>query len=185
MQPEISPYIYVAFTVVTAIGVLMQAFILLGIFLGLRKLQRPIENILTQVDQHVLPMVAASKATLEQLGPKLKTITENLAEISETVKQESHHVKASVDDVLEKTRAQTERVDEIVSGTLDGLVAAGAHIQSGVAVPLRYVNGIFNGIRAGLGVLRSKTPPVPPVYEVDEPEVVVVVEEVVSGRPLN
>ncbi|AXC10369.1 hypothetical protein ACPOL_1018 [Acidisarcina polymorpha] len=157
MSPEIPPYVYLLFTAATAIGVLMQAGILLGLFLAFRKLQVKLEVILNHVTENALPMIASSKVTLEDLAPKIKAISNNLVVISETVKNESQTIKVSVDDVLEKTRAQTARVDEMVSGTLDGITHASAAIQHGISVPLRQLNGLLTGFKAGLDVLRSKS----------------------------
>jgi len=186
MHPDIPPYIYIIFTAATAIGVLIQAGILLGMFFGLRKLQNRIEHILNHVSDHALPLIASSKVLLHELSPQVKTITSNLLEVSETLKHESHNIKGSVDDVLEKTRAQTARVDEMVSGTLDGLSHASAAIQHGIEAPLRQLSGIFNGLKAGFGVFRQKNNQVPvePSVSVEE-DFVVVVEEVVTGEPLR
>jgi hypothetical protein len=187
MHPEIPPYIYITFTAVTSIGVLMQACILLGMFIGLRRLQGRIDAVLDYVTEHALPLIASSKATMEELSPKLKTITGNLVEISETLKTESHTIKDSVDDVLVKTRAQTARVDEMVSGTLDGLTQAGAAIQHGVAVPLRQVQAILNGLKVGFETLKRSTPqPRPRPVSPPDGEVTVVEEVIVVERePAN
>jgi hypothetical protein len=183
MQREIPEYVYVVFTAATAFGVLLQAGILLGFFIAFRKLQGKLEVILTHVTDHALPLIASSKVTLEELAPKVQTIGSNLAEISEMLKKESATVKLSVDDVLEKTRAQTARVDEMVSGTLDGLSYASAAIQQGIEVPLRHIHGVFNGVKAGIERLRSvPSRPAPPAAKVEE-QVVVVVEEVVASSP--
>jgi hypothetical protein len=48
------------------------------------------------------------------------------------------------------------RVDGMVKGTLDHLTSAVQAIEHGVAVPVRQVNGILNGLRAGVDVLRKK-----------------------------
>jgi hypothetical protein len=185
MHPDIPPYIYIIFTAATAIGVLMQACILLGMFIGLRRLQGRVENILNHLSEHALPLIASSKVTLEELSPKLKIISNNLVDVTETLKHESRTIKVSVDDVLEKTRVQTARVDEMVSGTLDGISHASAVIQHGIEVPLRQLNGILNGFRAGFDVLRSKrpVPPVDPIVSVEEP-VIIVIEEELAGKPI-
>ncbi len=186
MNAGIEPYAFDIFAAATAIGVFLQAGILLALLIAFQKLASKLEEATQQVSTRALPLIESSKVTLEDLRPKLKAISANLVEVSENLRHESLTIQASVDDVLAKTRAQTARVDEMVSGTLDGIAAAGAHLQSGVSVPLRHVNGIFNGIRAGLDVLRNKTPHVePPITKADEPEVVVVVEEVISGRPIT
>jgi len=186
MHLDIPPYIsimFVIFTAATALGVLIQAGVLLGMAFGLRKLQVKLEHILNHTTEHALPLIASTKATLEDLSPKLKTISANLVDISETLKSESHNIKGSVDDVLEKTRAQTARVDEMVSGTLDGISQASAAIQHGIEVPLRHISGIFNGLRAGFETFREKKTRVasqPAVRPAEE--VILVVEEAVSGR---
>jgi hypothetical protein len=46
----------------------------------------------------------------------------------------------------------------MVKGTLDQLTFAVHAIEHGVAVPIRQVNGILNGLRAGVDVLRKKAP---------------------------
>jgi ABC-type transporter Mla subunit MlaD len=187
MHSEIPPYVFDILSIASAIGVLIQAFVLLALFIVFRRLQAKFEKAIGPAMDHAAPLIASTKQTVEELTPKLKLIAANLVEVSETLKQESYNVKASVDDVLIKTRAQTARVDEIVSGTLDGLSAAASHIQGGVSVPLRHVNGVLNGIRAGFGVLRNKTPrPADAqVVETMAPETVVVVEEIISGRPIS
>ena len=137
----------------TAVGVLMQAAIMTSFFFAFLKLQGKITQILTQVTDHAMPLVASSKITLEDLAPKVQTISANLVEISEMLRQETHTVKASVDEVVQKTRAQTARVDEMVSGTLDGISQASTAIQHGIEVPLRHIYGIFNGLKAGFSNL--------------------------------
>src|SRR5271163_4447383 len=135
MQWGTLEYIFAIFAIATAFGVLLQAGILLGFFIAFMKLQGKLEKILTHVTEHALPLIERSKVMLEDLSPKIQTISENLAEISEMLKEETHNVKVSVDEVLEKTRAQTARVDEMVSGTLDGISHASATIQDGIEVP--------------------------------------------------
>jgi hypothetical protein len=113
----------------------------------------------------------------------LKVISSNLVDISETLKVESHNIKGSVDDVLAKTRVQTARVDEMVSGTLDGITQAGVAIQHGIEVPVRHLQGIFNGIRAGFGVFREKnhTSAATPMTA-DGAEFVAEIEEIIAAR---
>ncbi len=186
MPPEIPPYIFDLFAIATAIGVLIQAGVLLGMFLGLRKFQAKIEKMIDPLMEHALPLLASSRTTLEDLSPRLKVISENLAVVSETLKHESTNLKGSVDDVLEKTRAQTARVDEMVSGTLDGITQAASVIQQGIETPMRKIHGVFNGLKAGFETYRSQpsTRPVRPASVVEEP--IIVVEEVVvaSVEPL-
>ena len=186
MPSEIPPLVFEIFAIATSIGVLIQAGVLLGMFIGLRRFQNKVETILDPLTEQLVPLIATSRATLEDLSPKLKTISENLADVSETLRHESHNIKGSVDDVLERTRAQTARVDEMVSGTLDGLTQAASVIQQGIEVPLRQIHGVFNGVKAAFETLREKPArgtKYPPV-NVEEPLVVVVEEVLVTASKL-
>jgi hypothetical protein len=181
MPVEISPIVFDILAGATALGALIQAGVLLGMLIAFRRLQNKVEQILDPMMEHALPLIASSRLTLDELSPKLKIITNNLVEVSDTLKHESHNIKGSVDDVLEKTRAQTARVDEMVSGTLDGITHASAVIQHGIEVPLRQLSGIFNGLRAGFGTLREKKPVSPAASaKRAEEEFVLAVEEVTT-----
>jgi hypothetical protein len=46
----------------------------------------------------------------------------------------------------------------MVKSTLDHLTLAVQALEHGVAAPVRQVNGIINGLRAGVDVMRKKTP---------------------------
>ena len=138
------------------VGVLFQAGILFGFFIAFLKLQGKLEKILTHVTEHALPLIESSKVMLQDLSPKVTAIGTNLVEVSDMLKHETATIKVSVDEVLEKTRAQTARVDEMVSGTLDGISQASATIQQGVEVPLRHIHGVFNGVKAAFETLKGK-----------------------------
>jgi hypothetical protein len=182
MQWGTLEYIFAIFAIATAVGVLFQAGILFGFFIAFLKLQGKLEKILTHVTEHALPLIESSKVMLQDLSPKVTAISANLVEVSDMLKHETATIKVSVDEVLEKTRAQTARVDEMVSGTLDGISQASATIQQGVEVPLRHIHGVFNGVKAAFETLKGRPAgPVSPVSKVEEP-VVMVVEEVIVEK---
>jgi hypothetical protein len=186
---QIPDYFYIVITVLTALialSFLVQAGVVLGFFIAFVKMREKLESIVNHLTEHALPLITSTKATVDELTPKIHTITENLAEISETLKQETKTIKVSVDDVLDRTRAQTARVDEMVSGTLDGISHAGATIQHGIEVPIRHIYGVFNGLKAAFETFKSK-PARNSVYSaatVQEPVIVVAEVVVPQGPPV-
>ena len=64
MQWGTLEYIFAIFAIATAIGVLLQAGILLGFFIAFVKLQGKLEKILSHVTEHALPMIERSKVML-------------------------------------------------------------------------------------------------------------------------
>jgi len=148
----------VVFIAVAAISILMQAGFTVATFLGVRKTQKKFTALADDLRLHALPVIISSREVIQDLSPKLKTITENLAAVSETVRSKTDQVGGLVGNVTERANLQASRVDGMVKGTLDQLTFAVQAIEHGIAVPVRQVNGILNGLRAGVDVMRKKNP---------------------------
>jgi methyl-accepting chemotaxis protein len=148
----------VVFIAVAALGLLMQAGFSFGTFLAARKTQKKLEALAEDVRLHAMPAVISSREVIQDVSPKIRTIVENLSAISVTLRARSEQIGGVVEDVTTRAHAQASRVDGIVSGTLDGLNTAVHAIEHGIAAPVRHVNGILNGLRAGVEVMRKKTP---------------------------
>jgi methyl-accepting chemotaxis protein len=149
------------FVAVAAISILMQAGFTIAIFIGARKTQKKMLGLADDVRLHALPAIIASRDLIQDITPKLKTITDNLTAMSTTVRAKTEKVGGLVGDVTDRAQAQASRVDNMVKGTLDHLTIAVQAIEHGVQRPVRQVSGILNGLRAGVDVLRRKEPSVP------------------------
>ena len=148
----------VVFIAIAAISILMQAGFTVAIFLGARKAQKKVTALADDVRLHALPAIMSSRELIQDLTPKLKSITENLTATTATLRSKTEQIGVVVGDVTERAHVQASRVDDIVKGTLDQLTLAVQAIEHGIAVPVRQVNGIINGLRAGVDVMRSKAP---------------------------
>jgi uncharacterized protein HemX len=153
-----SQTLLVVFIAVAAISILMQAGFSVATFFAARKAQKKIMTLADDVRLHALPAIIASRELIQDVTPKLKQITENLTATTATLRSKAEHVGGLVDNVTERAQVQASRVDGMVKVTLDQLTNAVHAIEHGVAVPVRQVNGILNGLRAGMEVMRSKTP---------------------------
>jgi len=147
---------YIIFTAITSAGVLLQALVLLGMFIALRKSTKKIHQITERAEVHLVPALATAKQLLEDISPKLKVATQNLVEASDTLRHQAGHINGAVEDVVNRTKAHADRVDEMLSGVLNTVSHSATAIQGAVAAPVRQATGIFNGIRAGLDVLLGK-----------------------------
>jgi hypothetical protein len=166
------------FTIVTGVGVLLQAFVLLGMFLGLRETHKKIHSISERVEGDIVPLVANIREIVHDLTPKIQTISSNLVETSVTVKTQAANVSNVVQDVSNRTRQQTARVDGIVTHALNTLSQASIAVERGISAPLRQFNGLLSGLRAGFDTLRAKEsetvrraplPPAPAARPVAQP----------------
>ena len=150
MQSIPQSYILVLaiFTAVTAIAVLIQAGVLLGMFIVMRK---AMVKVMRVVDE-ALPAISASKELLEDIGPKLKTATANLTEVSETVRHEAKYVSETVDEVLAKVNTQLNRVDRIVTSTFDAVDHVTGSVEGALSSSGRRFSGVINGVKTGVEV---------------------------------
>ncbi len=144
------------FTIVTGIGVLLQAAVLFGIALGLRETQKKLLGLTERLESHIVPVISTSRGLLEDLSPKVKTITSNLVDASGTLRSQAENVGNVVSDAAARTRQQTARVDSMISSTLNNLGNATAAVEKSIAGPLRQVNGVLAGLRAGMETLSAK-----------------------------
>jgi hypothetical protein len=153
-----SQTLLVVFVAIAAVSILMQAGFTVAMFLGVRKAQKKIMALADDVRLHALPLIMSSREVIQDFTPKFKTITENLTATSATMRSKADQVGGLVGDVSNRAQVQAWRVDGMVRGTLDQLTLAVCVIEHGIAVPVRQVNGILNGLRAGVEVMRKKAP---------------------------
>jgi hypothetical protein len=146
----------VVFIAIAAVSILMQAGFTVAMFIAARKTQKKVMGLAEDVRLHALPAIIASRDVIQEITPKLKVITENLTVVSTTLRAKTEKVGGLVGDVTDRAQAQAVRVDGMVKGTLDHLTSAIQAIEHGVAVPVRQVSGILNGLRAGVDVMRKK-----------------------------
>jgi len=151
-----------ALTIIIGVGVLAFIVVLLVLAKILMDTRKRVHQVLnhyeTSIAPHIGPMVQSARSMVEDVSPKLKHITSNMVEVSDIVRSEAQHITVSVSDVVERTHQQAARVDHIFSNTLDGIGHATAAVQEGIAVPMRHLSGVLDGLRAGFGSLRRKGP---------------------------
>ncbi len=144
------------FTIVTGIGVLLQAAVLFGIALGLRETQKKLLGLTERLEEHIVPVISTSRGLLEDISPKVKTITSNLVDASGTLRAQAENVGHVVNDAAARTSRQTARVDSMISSTLNNIGNATAAVEKSIAGPLRQVNGVLAGLRAGIETLGAR-----------------------------
>ena len=143
------------FTIVTGIGVLLQAAVLFAIFLGLKETGKKLREVTERLEGAVTPLVSTSRNLVEDISPKIKHITTNLVGASDMLRKQAEHVGTVVTDVTTRSQKQTARVDSMISGALDSIGSASAAVEKTIAAPLRKFNGMLAGLRAGVDTLRT------------------------------
>lgn len=140
----------VAFTAVTSAAVVIQAGILIGMYLAVRKTGEKVESLATEIKTKVLPTADTVQSMLVDLRPKIETIVGNTSESSTLVKAQLGRVDATVNDILDRTRLQVIRADELLNNTMDKVEETTEMVHRTVVSPVRQLAGVVQGLSAGL-----------------------------------
>jgi flagellar basal body-associated protein FliL len=143
------------FVLLTAIAILLQAGVLIAMYIAMRKSSERMEALAGEIKARVLPTVELAQSIMTEMQPRLLVIAENLEETSTTVRGEVQRVDAAVSDVVDRARLQVIRADELLTRTLDRVEQTSDIVHKTVISPVRQFSGIMQGITVGLEFLFS------------------------------
>ncbi|HUA16730.1 MAG TPA: hypothetical protein VMG31_15655 [Verrucomicrobiae bacterium] len=141
------------FIALTGFAVLLQAGILLAMYLAMRQSSARMESLANEVKVKVLPAAEQVQSILADLRPKLQVIAENLQESTTSMRAQVQRVDAAVNDVVDRARLQIIRADELLSRTMDRVEQTSDMVHKTVISPVRQLSGLMQGITVGLEFL--------------------------------
>lgn len=141
------------FIALTGIAVLLQAGVLLAMYLAMRKTTNDLQALANEVRTKVMPSIGQAQEILSDLRPKLDAIAENVKDTSTTVKAQVQRIDATVNDIVDRARLQVIRADELLSRTMDRVEHTSDFVQKTVVSPVRQISGLMQGITVGLEFL--------------------------------
>jgi len=150
--------ILIVFVALTGVSVLLQACILVGILISLRKTSKSMLEATADLKATVVPMVHSTRELVERVTPQIVTVSVGLAELTERVKRETTGIDFSVKEIMERVTAQVHRLDSMLTASLNAVEKATGAVETAVSAPVRQVNGILAAIRAVVGTYRSESP---------------------------
>ncbi len=141
------------FIAVTAAAVLLQAGILVGMYLAMRKSSARMEALAVEVKTKALPTLETAQAMLAELRPKLTVIADNLEHTTHSVRSQVERMDATVTDAVDRARLQLIRGDELLTRTLDRVEETSDMVHKTVVSPVRQFSGLIQGVTAGIEFL--------------------------------
>jgi hypothetical protein len=161
-------------------GIIM-AGVLIG-FIGLSiagvfalRLMYRLQEMAERLEGKISPMVDKTRVLVEELGPKVHTITTNVEQISYTVRSKvdefgatADEINRTVKDANKRTQAHVARVDGMVNDALHSAQNVQRAVQEGVRKPVHQIAGIIAGIKKGVETWVDRSPFKRNVYVVEE-----------------
>ncbi len=118
---------------VTAAAVLLQALVLLAMYVALRKTSRSVLEQIEDFRSSVTPLIDNARGLLERVGPKVEGTAADIADVTHRLRVQAAEVEASAADILERVREQTSRIDEMFSSMLNAVDRAGDYVADAFA----------------------------------------------------
>jgi len=141
------------FIAVTTFAIVVQAGILIGLYLAVRKSTAKMEALASEVTNKALPTLDTVQNMLVELRPRIEVISVNLSESSNMVRNQMGRIDATLTDALDRARLQVIRADELLNRTMDKVEETSEAVHKTVISPLRQVNGLMAAISTGVEVL--------------------------------
>jgi len=138
------------FIIVAAVAIVIQMGILLALYLGVRRSSARMEAIADDLHKRSAPLLDAASSILVESRPKIETITDNLVTSTTSIRAQVERLDATVGDVLDRTRLQVIRADEMISRTMDRVEETTEMVQHSVLSPIKRLAGIASGLTVGL-----------------------------------
>ena len=132
---------------------IVQATVLIGMFLTVKKSTSKMEALAEELQKRALPVVDTANAMLQTVRPQVEGIVSNLAETSTILKDQVTRIDETVTDVIDRTRLQVVRADEVISRTMDKVETTTDFVQHTVISPVRQIAGVLQALNIGVNVL--------------------------------
>lgn len=142
------------FVGITAAAVVVQAGILLALFVAVRKSSSRMEALATEVKIRVAPTADTVQTMLAELRPKFETIATNVSETTSVVGGQIERLDAIISEVVDRTRLQVIRADELLNLAMNRIEETGDVVHRTVVSPAHQLSGLVKGVMAGLEFLR-------------------------------
>jgi uncharacterized protein YoxC len=150
---------------VGALALLIQALVMLAVLFGVRKAAKSIKEQIEDLRSTVMPIVETSreladstKQLVVRLTPKIEQTVTDIAELARCLREQASEVEVAAEEILNRVRKQTGRIDAMFTGTMDAVDKASTFVAETVSKPIRQLSGLLAGIKAIVESLRASDP---------------------------
>lgn len=131
------------FVALTAIAIITQAGVLVGIYVMSKRLSEQVERFMRDTREMIVP--------IRSIADNLRTASANLVEIGLSARDQFRRVEAMVTDTGEALHIQLERFDRMSQNVIDRINETADIVQDSVVRPVREVAAVARGLTRGLG----------------------------------
>src|SRR5208282_3190696 len=147
------------FVIVACLAIVMQALILAGMFLAMKKTSEHVIRVSTEINSKLLPVLEKTNFLLEDSRQRFSSVVADTAEIVHIARNQANRFDHVVGEGMELLRSQIIRADQVITGVLESLEEAHTNVRKTVTGPISQVAAVIRGLKAGLDMFTGgKTP---------------------------
>jgi len=144
------------FIVVAAVAIVMQAFVMLGMYLQIKKTREQVAKLSEDLMARINPVVTKVSNILEDSEERISSLMGDAAEVTRMARIQATKVDRIMTDSLERLRVQIIRADQILTGALEVVEDAGSRVRKTVAGPVIQASAVLHGLKVGIDYLRGR-----------------------------
>src|SRR5579864_3926449 len=144
------------FVIVAAVAILLQAAILVGMFLQMRRTMDRMERFTADLESRLTPILGRVQLLLDDTQPKISEMVSDAAHVVYLARGQAQKLDRVVSEATDRLRGQLVTADRILTGALETVEEAGTQFKRGVWAPMQKASAIVSGIKVGLDFLRSR-----------------------------
>jgi hypothetical protein len=144
------------FIVVAALTLIVQAGILVLLFVQLRKTTESVNKMVGDLHSRVGPILTRTQIMLDETQPKISALVEDASHIVYLTRTQAQKFDRIATEASDRLRGQLVHIDRILTGTLEAVEDAGAQVRRSFWGPVHKASALVQGIKIGLDVLRSR-----------------------------
>lgn len=154
-----SQTILLVIAAVVALALLVQAVLLLAIFIGTRKAISAAQSELEDLRASILPLAKDAREFFARVAPKVEQTCSDVAALTHVARTQTSELQSAATEFIGRARSQVSRLDSMITNLMDGADRAGEFMSQAVNRPVRQVSGILASIKAVVETLRTPEPP--------------------------
>ena len=159
------------FVALVAVAVALQAALLAGIYLQLRKTTRRVEQVTQELQDRVYPLISKVTLLVEDVHPRISSMFAETAEITHLARTQVQRVDRLLTEAADRLRLQIVHVDQILTGALSAVEEASSKVSRSFLGPLQSIVAVVRGVQTGIDYyrgVRRATPAEPSAEQQDE-----------------
>jgi uncharacterized membrane protein len=143
------------FVVVTTLAIVVQAILLIVLFLQLRRTAVRVGQVIGDLNLRLAPIISRVEILLEDVSARVPSIISDAAELTHLARGQVQKVDHVLTETLERLRLQIIHIDQTLSGFMEAGEEAGSRFRQTIWDPLVKATALIRGIQTGLECYRA------------------------------